>query len=740
MENQAGMNNQLWFPACQACKIQDESLRVVSYPYVVSILVVTFQRAFFGIYCRKHQRWYHFLASLITSVAGWLGIPYGFILTPIVLAKLARGGILDTAANVQLLQSVADIKLQEGDASGAILCLEEILKLEDGAETRERLSKLYQLHRVRDDKDGLDFVWQVVSIPFLLLISASVGLVVALIDLLISTLLSPLFGEGGSILIAILSWIPIVTMMFFGILTVRAVTRWCVYKNKQAFALFGGFIAFVSTFCFFYSILEGRAIINTLQGVSAIFSISAGDGVFAIRSVLAHGGLDVLINSLTRGDLAGIIFVVLVSSGAGLSLFTNMETSLQTSNWQRRLRAIQESRFAEADSTSALAWGALGSMILGYLFILALIYPGRYVNIEKTFEEIQVGISELNQHDTQSAVRRFEAIANSWPNSVTGHFYLGIGYAAQDKSDLALQEFDEGLKLDENSLPAHLFRGYTLAAQSRYTEAINEFRIVVGFQPAWGLPHANLAALYYSTDRIEEAEREIQQAIELAGGDPQTLSTIAGYFALTQDLDRAEEFFLKAIETSTDPNDHVYLARIQMLQQNYDDAEKSIGEAERLGANPVHIYLSKIILAEYQGRMDIASALIAEAIESFPNDSNLYSEKSYLEFQQGHFDTAISDAEKAIELNPYNHHAYVELAYAYHSQGRLMDALEAAKKAAAAVPKYDRSHYILGLCYMDGGLAEEAIREFELFISLNIERTSTKGDRRNAEIYLEQLR
>ena len=42
-------------PACQECGRQDETLRVVAYPFVVSLVLVTFRRNFAGVWCGVHR-------------------------------------------------------------------------------------------------------------------------------------------------------------------------------------------------------------------------------------------------------------------------------------------------------------------------------------------------------------------------------------------------------------------------------------------------------------------------------------------------------------------------------------------------------------------------------------------------------------------------------------------------------------------------------------------------------------
>jgi len=61
---------------CQVCGRQDETLRLVAYPYVFSLVVITIRRAFTGLWCRRHRLRYQELAGMISAVLGWFGIPY----------------------------------------------------------------------------------------------------------------------------------------------------------------------------------------------------------------------------------------------------------------------------------------------------------------------------------------------------------------------------------------------------------------------------------------------------------------------------------------------------------------------------------------------------------------------------------------------------------------------------------------------------------------------------------------
>ena len=397
---------------------------------------------------------------------------------------------------------VANKKLDEGKTEDAIRCFEEILKLQDNQEAREKLATLYQrINYSTTDTTATKTLWELTSIPLLFTGLATTGLLIGLFDLLLASLLSPLYGGGEiSIIVAILSWIPTVTMIFLNVLFVRAMLRWTLYKNKQMSMVFILVLTALSTFFSFYSILEGQALLRNLQAYGLLFSVSAQDGIFAICSVLTHGGLDALINKLLQGKLPDYIFITILIIGVCICLFTCFETAFQTMRWQSRLFQIRDKLAMNADRSGVVAWIILGFLVLGIGFINVLVYPGSFVNIENTYQHIALGRSELDQHHIFEAIDHFKNVERQWPDSVTSHLYLGLGYLSQDDKNLAHEELNKSLTIDPNSFIAHFFNGSLFSTEAEYKKAIDEYKFVSNARYEWGVPHATLAILYYIVD------------------------------------------------------------------------------------------------------------------------------------------------------------------------------------------------------------------------------------------------
>jgi hypothetical protein len=105
--------------ACQRCGTVDPSLRLTVFPWVVSIVIVSFKRAAVGIFCsrcRSVERWKYLGISV---VLGWWGIPWGIFWTLDALVKNGAGGQRPTEQNAALLAGVGQELVERGDRVGA---------------------------------------------------------------------------------------------------------------------------------------------------------------------------------------------------------------------------------------------------------------------------------------------------------------------------------------------------------------------------------------------------------------------------------------------------------------------------------------------------------------------------------------------------------------------------------------------------------------------------------------------
>ncbi len=88
---------------CEQCGRSDASLRYTTFPYVISIILVSLRRGKSGLYCSKCRKKKMNVAKLVSFFFGWWGIPFGIFYT--LGALLAPGdGMVDAKLNADYLK------------------------------------------------------------------------------------------------------------------------------------------------------------------------------------------------------------------------------------------------------------------------------------------------------------------------------------------------------------------------------------------------------------------------------------------------------------------------------------------------------------------------------------------------------------------------------------------------------------------------------------------------------------
>lgn len=734
-------NEPRFAPVCHACKAQNETLRAVTLPFVFSVVFMTFQRNFSGVYCRKHRRLYYLLASVITSVFGWIGIPFGFVFTPLTLLKLARGGIQNPRENFEVLTAVADKKLMDGDAPAAIRCLEESLRFEDDPEVRRRLAGLYQTNRQEAKLESPGGLLQIWGIFVALALAALLGIFTGFVDALLTDLLFPFYNGNTSIFVAILSWVPFVLLIFLSALVLQSLVGAHFVRNRVPSQSLAIMLSLSVTAVFFYNVLDVQFIFRNILRLVELFSYSSKDGFFALRSILSSGAFFLIGNDIAYSGTVGFIYLALVLAGIGVCLYACLFKGFDAARWQGRLDQVRGLVETREESSALISWGTLAAMLAFPLLVIGLLVPGRVINVERAYLLVQEGMELTNQFEYELAIAKFNQSLAIWPDSVAARTSLGLGRMGTNDYDGAYDEVQRALEIDPQSMGANLTMGFVQMERGEYDSAIEYIETVSTMQPSWAAPHAILAMLYYQMDDNDLAEEQQQQAaVAYSENDSLANGYLAAYFMYLKDFETAEKYALQAIKLGGHPADYVTLARIYAAEKKDDQAEKAIAEAERLGAEPTTIFEVRAALAQNRGDFEAAKAILLEGIKAYPDQSTLFGDLSAVYLDMGQVSKAVEEAQKAVELNQYDGYAYVELAFAYQAQGKTADALEAARTGLRFHPKYDRVHYILGLCYMDSGMTVEAIQEFETFLDLFWERNYMLDEKALAEQYIRQLK
>lgn len=153
------------FPVhCQKCGCSDASLRIAAFPYVVSLLLLTFRRAWGGLYCKKCRSSEMTRAKLITLLLGWWGIPFGPIYSLGCLFECSEGKT-PPEANGPYLAGLGVYFIMCGQFHDARDALEQSLRYRYDEDVEELLLSLPgKRSEEQVDRGEINNLWQWVSI------------------------------------------------------------------------------------------------------------------------------------------------------------------------------------------------------------------------------------------------------------------------------------------------------------------------------------------------------------------------------------------------------------------------------------------------------------------------------------------------------------------------------------------------------------------------------------------------
>lgn len=324
-------------PACQKCGRQDETLRLVSYPFVISVVVITFRRAFAGMWCQTHRRQNQTLAGLISAIFGWLGFPFGLIFTPLALFQLAKGGEQPADINIQLLGALAEDKLKKGDKEGAIKCLEEALKFREDQEIQGRLRQLRSLLGAREESIGcLPLGTRLLGGIFTSLL---IGVAVGVLDYISGWVQFLMFGTGEtSIYLIVLSFAPLLVAIFVAGMGLAAVIEATLLRIQVRSPLPAFSFAVMAGLICMYGIFEGNIIVDNAYALFNNQFGSLGEIIVVGILTLFAGGffwMAVLLENLGASPFYLIVLVL----GFGFFILLGLWKARVTLIWQERIRA-----------------------------------------------------------------------------------------------------------------------------------------------------------------------------------------------------------------------------------------------------------------------------------------------------------------------------------------------------------------------------------------------------------------
>jgi Flp pilus assembly protein TadD len=197
--------------------------------------------------------------------------------------------------------------------------------------------------------------------------------------------------------------------------------------------------------------------------------------------------------------------------------------------------------------------------------------------------------------------------------------------------------------------------------------------------------HNNLGTVYWATGNHPAAEREWRTALRLAPGSEYVLHNLGLAANAGKRYGEAEVFFSRALA----------------IRPNYSDAHLDLGQT----------YAATARLEEAEAQLRTAEELAPLSVRAHNALSEFYFDRRQLRQSE-------AEARRSVEIEPTSD-GYWDLGLVEWLEGDRMGAERAFLGAAALSPSDSRSHFMLGLFYMDSNRTADAIREYRAGLQID---------------------
>jgi tetratricopeptide (TPR) repeat protein len=197
--------------------------------------------------------------------------------------------------------------------------------------------------------------------------------------------------------------------------------------------------------------------------------------------------------------------------------------------------------------------------------------------------------------------------------------------------------------------------------------------------------HNNLGTEYWEQGKVEAAQKEWMTALRIAPGIEYTWHNLGLLANSKKDYRAAEIFFRRALG----------------IRPNYADAHLDLG-----------------VTYKATGRLQLAESEFRIAEKLSPLNIRVHNALSEFCLDQQRPAEAEAEARRSVEINP-SFQGYWDLGLAQWLEGKRAETERAFLQAETLNPYDSRTHFMLGLFYMDSNRNADAIREYRAGLKLD---------------------
>ena len=324
------------------------------------------------------------------------------------------------------------------------------------------------------------------------------------------------------------------------------------------------------------------------------------------------------------------------------------------------------------------------------------------------------------QGDIKGAEAQYQRALASAPGHVLAHLALGGLYTKSGDIVGASQQYSAALDAGASD-PAQLKQiGEVLLKDSEYASAATAFERAIQASNNDPELHHGLATAYLHLEKLDDAQREEQLALDQRGGQyPEALVGLGDIALARGDLGGAVAQYNTALKLdNTMTAAYLGLGRASAAAGNWAVAQAHFTDAVRSDPKSAeaHLWLGESLVR--QSNPSAAIAEYASALVLKPNYPEAYFGLAQAQMAIGQYDLARKNLDSALVLRPNYADALLLGGKLYEQQGDDTAAIQSYSAAIEANNKLAEPSYRRALLYIRHDRLDEATRDLESAINI----------------------
>ncbi|MEM7008025.1 MAG: tetratricopeptide repeat protein [Thermodesulfobacteriota bacterium] len=259
-----------------------------------------------------------------------------------------------------------------------------------------------------------------------------------------------------------------------------------------------------------------------------------------------------------------------------------------------------------------------------------------------------------------------------------------------------------------------------LLLDRKFPESLSQLEIAETYDDNSAYLKYNLALMYISSGRIDDALEKLEKSIEIDPNHSQSFTLLGKIYASSKDSEQREKsikILKRAVELNPrDAESLLFLGIIETEAGNYNSAEKHFKKITELYPDNERGFFFLARLYYEKGDFDKAEELYNESLQLNPSFVMALIELALVYEKQGRYEESENIYKSIISLYPNTLDTYVRYGNFLFRVNRKEDAQEQFEKAENLDYRNPDLKLRLGLLYIENREFDKAIEEFQLIL------------------------